>query len=102
VHGAEVLPFRRAHLGTVLRGARWGVREEAHYQSICSLHQQSAQLIEPQGAVDTVGRRSEQGGALAIDGHGGVVFAVGRAARCLEIEGFEVLLELEGGVKLDE
>ena len=98
VHGAEVLPLRGAHLRAVFCGARRVVREEAHYQAVGLLHEEATELVEPERTVHVLGRRGEYCRRFARDGDSGVGVLFG--ARRIEVERFEVLLELKRRVEL--
>ena len=97
VHGAEVLPFRRSHLGAVEGGAGRRVGEEADDEVVDFLHQEAAEFVEPEGAVHVVGCGGEHEGGLAADGDRGVVL-LGFGG--VEVECFEVFLQLERRVEL--
>lgn len=87
VHGAEVLPFRGAHLGACLGGAGRIVGEEGDEDGVGVLGQEATQLVEPERALDSRRRLGEFHGGVAIKRNGGV--GVGWMGGRV-MEGFEV------------
>lgn len=60
------------------------------------MHQEAAQLVEPERAIDAVWRRGDLESGLSGDGCRMLLFA----SRGLVVEGLEMLLELEWRVEL--
>lgn len=87
VHGAEVLPFRGAHLGTCGGGAGGIVGEEGDDDGVCFLDQEAAEFVEPEGFVDAIGGLGEPEGDGAVD-RDGVCGAEGVGKEV--VEGFKV------------
>lgn len=89
VYSAEKLPLGGAHFGAGDRRAWRGVEEKAYDQAIALGDEEAAELIEPEGAVDTRrgGRQESSGGAVDRSSVGG---------RVVVVEGGEMLLELKG------
>lgn len=59
VHSAEELPFGSAHFRARARTAWGGVEEEANDQGVALRDEEAAELIEPDGPVDAIGRCRE-------------------------------------------
>lgn len=99
VHGAQELPFAGAHLRAGGGGAGRAVEEKAYDQVVALVREEAAELIEPKGAVDAFGLRGHQRRRLA--GYWSGVFPVLEFGIAV-VEGFEVFLELERGIELEE
>ena len=97
VYGAEVLPFRGAHLGAGLSGARWGFGEEGDDEVVGTLGEEAAELIEPERALDVLRGLGED--ECGFPRYGGLVRRVGGFGVRV-IESFEMFLELKRGVEL--
>jgi hypothetical protein len=93
------LPFAGAHLRAGSGGAGRVVEEEAHDQVVALVGEEAAELVEPEGAVDALGLRGDEGCCLA--GYCNGVFTV-LGFGIGVVEGFEVFLELESGIELEE
>ena len=87
VHGAEVLPFARAHFGAGLGGAGWGVGEEGDDDGVGFLDQEAAELVEPDVFGGVGGWGGKLFGDVGGEGVGGQgVGGVGMGV----VQGFEV------------
>lgn len=97
VDGAQILPFRRLHLRARLRRARGILREKRHDQIVQFHRKEPAQLVQPQGPVHALRGFRKLDSNVAID-RGNRLGAFG--SRVMAMQGFQMFLELEGGVKL--
>ena len=101
VDGAEVLPFGGAHFGTGSSGARGVIREEMDDELVGFDDEEAAEFVEPEGAVGGVrGFCDGEGGGAGE--WGGMVRAGVAGTSVVVVEGFEVFLQLESGVDLNE
>lgn len=65
VYCAQILPFRGAHLRASLGGAGWVFVEEADEDFVGFLDKKAAEFVEPEGAVDSLGRSGyDEGGGV--------------------------------------
>lgn len=88
VNGAQELPLGRAHLGTGRGAARGRVEQEAHDEGVASGDEESAELVEPDGAID--------GGGGCGKLHCGVArYRLGSGSCVVVVESGEMLLELK-------
>lgn len=67
MHGAEVLPFGRAHFGACLRRAGRVLGEEGNKEVVDFHGEKTAQFVEPEGSVDALGRFGQLDCDLAGD-----------------------------------
>lgn len=93
VHGAEELPLRRAHFRTRIGAAGRRVEQEADDEGVALRDEEAAEFVEPEGSVDGWRRGGE------LDG-GGATNRLGVALGVVEMEGSEMLLELECRIEL--
>lgn len=70
VDGAEILPLRSAHFRTGLRGTGRFFGKEGDYQIVDFHSQKAAELIEPEGPVNSFRRLGELGSNTPVDRDG--------------------------------
>lgn len=97
VNGAEKLPFAGAHFRTGSCGTWWIVEEKSNDQVIAFVYEEAAEFVEPESSINTFRLRGYENGRFSVYGYG--IFAVCRSAIVI-VKGFEVFLELEGGIEL--
>ena len=97
MHSAQELPLTGPHFRTSSCRTRRIVEQEADDKVVALVYEEAAEFVKPEGAVDAFWLRGDQHGCLACDWDN--VLAVDRFAVVI-MEGFEVFLELKGGVEL--
>lgn len=70
MNSAEELPFRCAHLGACRGGAGRCVEKEPYDQGVALRDEEAAELVEPEGSIDTGWWLCELIGCVAVDGLG--------------------------------
>ena len=93
VDGAQELPLRGPHLGARGRAARGVVEQEPHDEGVALRDEESAELVEPDGAFDARGGLGQLEGGFA--GYG-----LRAAGRVVVVHCGEMLLKLESRVEL--
>ncbi len=73
MHCAEVLPFRGTHLGACCGRTRWSFTKEGNDQVIDLNHQQAANLVQPQCAINAFRRSSYNRSCFMIESDGSIV-----------------------------
>jgi hypothetical protein len=97
MHGAQELPLTGPHLWASCCRTRRIVKQEADDKIIAFVYKKAAEFIEPEGTVDAFWLCGDEDCRLACDRNN--VLAIGGLG-VVVVEGFEMFLQLKGGVEL--
>jgi hypothetical protein len=97
MHGAQELPFTSPHLRTGCRGTGRIVEKKPNDNVVAFVYQETAEFVEPEGAVHTFRLCGNEDGGLACNGNDVLAFS---GLGVVMVKSFEVFLKLKGGIEL--